>query len=45
MGIALQDSTRKYYNAIYNTIYDTMYVQEESDLEKHSQYSNPNNSR
>ena len=45
MGIALQDNTKKYYNTIYHTIYDTMHVQEESELEKHSQYSNLNNSR
>ena len=45
MGIALQDNTKKYYNTIYHTIYDTMHVQEESELEKHSQYSNPNNTR
>ena len=45
MGIALQDNTRKYYNTIYHTINDTMHVQEESELEKHSQYSNPNNTR
>ena len=45
MGIALQDNTRKYYNTIYHTIYDTMHVQEESELEKRSQYSNLNNSR